>query len=88
MRRAASALGVEYRDALVEPFEGDRMRFGPGDPGFTERSAIRPELGEVWRHIRLPRQLSPITRGVARRLGYELPFDAPVGDGLRISDAT
>jgi hypothetical protein len=75
MNTITRTLGVEFSELVLHPFDGDRMRDGPGDPGLTSRSSIDDELGEVWRQIRLPRALNRITRDLAAELGYELPHD-------------
>lgn len=81
MRRLAAFLGVAYEPALVHPFDGARMasvrlagrvEASIGDPGFLERRSIDPALGSAWTSVRLPRPPAPVTRRVARRLGYDV----------------
>ncbi|MDZ7309484.1 MAG: amino acid adenylation domain-containing protein, partial [candidate division KSB1 bacterium] len=73
-------LGLEYSDALVNPYSGNRMTDGLnnqtlaiGDPNFHKHDRIDKSLGEAWRKIRLAQPLCSFARRVAKDLGYELP---------------
>jgi acyl transferase domain-containing protein/thioesterase domain-containing protein/acyl carrier protein len=73
-------LGIPYDEALLSPYEGQRMTDGihavsmsTGDPNFLRHHRIEPALGEVWKEIRLPRPLGGFAQRVAADLGYELP---------------
>lgn len=75
-------LGIPYDEALLSPYEGQRMTDGihavsmsTGDPNFQRHDRIEPALGEVWKEIRLPRPLGGFARRVAADLGYDLPYE-------------
>jgi malonyl CoA-acyl carrier protein transacylase len=68
-----SLLGIRFSDALLEPYEGRRMRDGLGDPNFLRHDRIDASLGEAWRRVRLPRPLGRAARELAEALGYEIP---------------
>ena len=68
-------LGVPFEEAVLHPYEGRRMIDGPGDPDILQHDKIDPTLGEVWKTIKLPRQLSEYSRNLAAELNYELPHD-------------
>ncbi len=76
-------LGLEYNEALVNPYSGNRMTDGLnnqvlsiGDPNFHKHDKIDKSLGEAWRRIRLEQPLCSFARRVAKDLGYELPENA------------
>ncbi len=84
-------LGIPFDEAVLKPYEGKRMTDGVhtkslavGDPSFLEHKEIDRTLGEVWKGIRLPRQLGGFARRVAAELGYELLQErsAPAVDRL------
>jgi thioesterase domain-containing protein len=72
MRRLSDHLNVAYEDALVEPYEGRRMRDGLGDPNFHRHDRIRKEFANAWVHARIPKPLGWAARTLASKLGYEL----------------
>ncbi len=77
------ALGVPWDDALLTPYEGDRMREGPpgaravGDPNLAGRGKIQPELATKWLEGFDPSSVGPDTHALARELGYDLGRIAP-----------
>ncbi len=80
MHRVANFLAVPYLDALVQPYNGERMTDGVyadsmplGDMNFAGRGQLRPEMADAWRAVRLPRALQTETVEMAQALGYELP---------------
>jgi acyl transferase domain-containing protein len=73
MTDVCQAFGIDFRDELLHPYEGRRMRDGLGDPNFLSHSAIDAELADTWRKVRLPRRLSPLTARLAQDFGYEIP---------------
>jgi acyl transferase domain-containing protein/acyl-CoA synthetase (AMP-forming)/AMP-acid ligase II/acyl carrier protein/alpha/beta superfamily hydrolase len=73
-------LGVPFDSSLLNPYEGERMTDGVydksmsvGDPNFHKRKQIDPNLADSWKELKLPHQLSEITRRVALSFNYELP---------------
>jgi hypothetical protein len=93
MERACAALGVPFHEAVLDPYEGDRMREGPkgaraiGDPNMAARGKIDPALAGSWLEGFDPRIVSAPTRALAKELGYDidampLPPLAKVGEAL------
>ena len=93
MERACAALGVPFHEAVLDPYEGDRMREGPkgaraiGDPNMAARGKIDPSLATRWLDGFDPRIASAETRALAKELGYDLdaiplPPIAKVGEAL------
>lgn len=78
MERVAATLGVPFVEALLDPYEGDRMRDGPpgaravGDPNMAGRGRIEPELATRWLAGFDPDDASPGTAALASSLGYDL----------------
>lgn len=83
MRNLAEFMGIPYDSRLVNPYDGrrERMMGGIGDPNILQHTTIDPKLGEVWKHIKLPRRLDPSTKALAAQFKYELP------DNLEIPQA-
>lgn len=83
MERVCAALGVGFDEAVLDPYEGDRMREGPpgaravGDPNMAGRGKIQPELATRWLEGFDPASVSPETHTLARALGYDLGTLAP-----------
>jgi acyl transferase domain-containing protein/thioesterase domain-containing protein len=84
-------LGLGFDEAVLQPYEGRRMRDGLGDPNFLDHTGIDPSLGEAWRKVRLPRPLGRFSRRLAKEFGYEVvekpacpagPARASTGPGL------
>lgn len=92
MEKVTATLGVPFDEAVLNPYEGDRMREGPrgaraiGDPNMAGHGAIRPELVERWLEGYDPRRASPETRKLAAELGYDLA-NMPLPPIARLSDA-
>ncbi|MBI4614804.1 MAG: alpha/beta fold hydrolase, partial [Planctomycetes bacterium] len=83
MARLSEFLGVEFDEALLLPYQGNRMTdglssgsLGIGDPNFLEHDRIEPGLADAWRKTCNPASLGERTRELARRLGYDLPPEA------------
>lgn len=78
LRKAASALGVDYHPAMATPYEGDRMRSGPkgaraiGDPNLAGRGKLDPSLATKWLEGFDHRTVSEGTKALASRYGYDL----------------
>ncbi|TVQ88814.1 MAG: sulfotransferase [Deltaproteobacteria bacterium] len=78
LRRAASALGIEYHPAMATPYEGERMRTGPkgaraiGDPNLAGRGKLDPSLATKWLDGFDHRTVSEGTKALASRYGYDL----------------
>ncbi|MBV5260703.1 alpha/beta fold hydrolase [Synechococcus moorigangaii CMS01] len=73
-------LGVDFNEALLDPYGGDRLTdglhrqsMGVGDPNFLQHKGIDPHLAEKWRSIQLPHRLQAHTIDLAQSFGYELP---------------
>ncbi|MGL4883198.1 MAG: alpha/beta fold hydrolase, partial [Waterburya sp.] len=73
-------LEVPYDEAVLTPYQGDRMTDGVsntamslGDPNFLNHQKIDSKLAETWRKIELPNPLGTYSRQLAQQLKYELP---------------
>ncbi|HRI48538.1 MAG TPA: sulfotransferase [Pseudomonadota bacterium] len=71
MRRVCSFLGVEFDPAVLNPYQGERMLDGVGDPGLQQRQRIQPELARV-QQPKPPQPLHSMTVQVARQLNYDI----------------
>ena len=78
MERVAALLGVPFDPAMLDPYEGDRMREGPpgaravGDPNMAGRGKVDATLATRWLEGFDPASVAPETHGLARELGYDL----------------
>lgn len=92
LEQVCATIGVPFDEAVLNPYEGDRMRDGPrgaraiGDPNMAGHGAVRPELADRWLEGYDPRRASAETRAFAAGIGYNL--DAmPLPPIARLSDA-
>lgn len=65
-------LCIPFDAAVLEPYQGERMSGGIGDPNFLTRNRINPTLATAWKNKRPPQRLSEFTQRVATEFGYEL----------------
>jgi hypothetical protein len=78
MERVCATLGVEFDEAVLDPYAGDRMREGPkgaraiGDPNMAGRGKIQKELADAWISGFDKRKVSAETTALAKALGYDL----------------
>ncbi len=89
LRGICDFLGVPFAEAMLAPYQGDRMTDGVhkqsmslGDPNFTSRSTIDASLAEAWREIKLPRLLGSPSQQLAQQLAYELPREAAQAESI------
>ena len=80
MQRICEFLEISFRPEVLNPYGGNRMTDGVsnasmsiGDPNFSNRQQIDPQLAHAWREITLPALLDYPTRDTAELLDYELP---------------
>ncbi|BAZ45335.1 beta-ketoacyl synthase [Chondrocystis sp. NIES-4102] len=73
-------LEIPYDEAVLAPYQGDRMTDGVtdkamslGDPNFLNHQTIDSQLAETWRNIELPSPLGTYSQQLAKQLRYELP---------------
>ncbi len=66
-------LDIPFDKAVLQPYAGERMIAGPGDPDILQHDGIDPELAHIWQKIRLPQPLRVETQTLAAVFGYELP---------------
>ncbi|MGF1523324.1 MAG: alpha/beta fold hydrolase, partial [Leptolyngbyaceae cyanobacterium] len=102
VRQLCQFLNIAFESDLLRPYEGQRMADGVhassmpvGDPNFTQRRQLDPKLGDAWKTIKLPHQLSETGRQLATKLGYTLPaielsqgMEASTRASLKLSDST
>ena len=74
LRLITDFIGVHYCPEMADAYDGDRMQSGIGCINLSKRERVERELGEVWKHIKLPQRQGPETSDLASRLGYELPL--------------
>ncbi len=92
LRGACEALGLEFDPAVLEPYQGDRMREGPagaraiGDPNMAGRGKIQPKLATSWLSTFDHRTVTAKTKAAARRYGYDLDT-IPLPPVTKVSDA-
>ena len=86
-------MGIPFNDALVNPYQGDRMTDGLhpeslpiADPDFHTHTGIDPKLADMWKEIQLPGGLSDFARRVAAEYGYELPGADSVQSSLWVNE--
>ncbi|KIG18006.1 hypothetical protein DB30_02221 [Enhygromyxa salina] len=78
MREVCGLLELDYDDAMIQPYEGDRMRSGPkgaravGDPNTSTRARIEPELADRWLTGFDHRSVNAQTKALAASYGYDL----------------
>lgn len=78
MERACKAMGIPFHDALLNPYDGERMREGPkgaraiGDPNMAGRGKIDPNLATAWLDGFDPKAATPALWETAREMGYDL----------------
>jgi hypothetical protein len=78
LRRVCDAIGVPFHEAVLDPYEGDRMREGPkgaraiGDSNMVARKRIQPELATAWLESFDTSTLRDETRALATELGYDM----------------
>lgn len=83
LERVFAELALPFHEALLTPYDGDRMREGPpgaraiGDPNMAGRGKIDPSLATKWLEGFDPASVGPETHALARELGYDLGELAP-----------
>jgi pimeloyl-ACP methyl ester carboxylesterase/acyl carrier protein len=86
MREICTFLGLEFNEAVLNPYQEDtnksRMTDGVygvslsvGDPNFQKRNTIDAKLAEVSNKIKLPHILSKKTQQLAEKFNYSLPIN-------------
>jgi amino acid adenylation domain-containing protein len=89
LRRICDRLGVDYDDAMADPYRPGRQRMvtGPhpesrmaGDVKFNRYERVEPEAARAWRGRFDPGSLSSLTDALARQYGYH---PEPGGRGRR-----
>ncbi|WP_319420823.1 hybrid fatty acyl-AMP ligase/type I polyketide synthase [Pleurocapsa sp. FMAR1] len=83
MTQICNFLEVPYHEAVLTPYQGDRLTDGVndtamslGDPNFLNHQKIDAKLAETWQEIKLPSLLSTYTQQLASQLRYELLQEA------------
>jgi hypothetical protein len=74
MRKVADFLGLDYRDAMADPYKGkvNREFDTLGDPGLRWRKALDPSLVDSWKKRLPPLEFGKITKQLIEKLGYEV----------------
>lgn len=49
MHAIAEFIGVDYEESMLDPYSGDRLISGIGDPNITNRDKVDPRLIDSWR---------------------------------------
>jgi pimeloyl-ACP methyl ester carboxylesterase/acyl carrier protein len=83
MVKICNFLGVDFNEAVLQPYEGDRLTSGlynqslsVGDPNFLNHQEIEAKLAKNWQNITLPVKLGEKTRQIAQKFSYLLPRSA------------
>ena len=83
MTQICNFLEVPYHEAVLTPYQGDRLTDGVndtamslGDPNFLNHQKIDVNLAQTWREIKLPALLGTYTQQLVSQLRYELPQEA------------
>jgi hypothetical protein len=63
-------LRLLYCLTMADAYEGERLQRGIGCVNFSVRQRVAKDLGNRWKNVRLPGQLSSETRNIAADLGY------------------
>ncbi len=89
MRGLCDFLEIEFNNALLQPYQGERQTSGiynqsmsVGDPNFLTHQNIEPKLAENWQNINLPIQLSDFTRDLAAKFDYSLPNEKALNQSM------
>lgn len=72
LRELCDWLGVPFTERMLQPYRGERMRNGPGDPNFLSHSEIESESPERWQDVFGILAPTDATIGLAAKLGYDL----------------
>lgn len=75
IKKVCRFLGIEYQEAMILPYDGNRMMDGDGDPNIFNHSSIDPKLADVWMDIKLPYKLEKDTEDLAKLFSYKLDID-------------
>jgi phthiocerol/phenolphthiocerol synthesis type-I polyketide synthase E len=67
---ACATLGVPFQEQVLEPYEGNRMRDGLGDPSLLDHNSIDSAVAKKYQGLGPVRQFTASTRDLAQRLGY------------------
>jgi len=92
LRAVCETLGLEFDPAVLDPYDGDRMREGPkggraiGDPNMAGRGRIQPDLATKWLASFDHRTVDAQTKAHAKRYGYDLEA-IPLPAITHVSDA-
>ncbi len=73
MRLLSDFLKIEYNSSLIEPYEGNRMASGLGDPDILNHRKIDSSLANAWKNVRLPRRMCERSLLMADINGYSVP---------------
>jgi amino acid adenylation domain-containing protein len=80
MHDACHFLGLEFHEAMIQPYSGRRMTDGiyadsrmVGDVKFHEHRKIDPDVADKWKTSMRDYSLGNITWQIASELGYERP---------------
>ncbi len=78
-----SFLNIPFEEAVLKPYEGNRMTHGDsreqftiGDPNFLNYNRVDPSRATVWKKARPLQQLGEFTRRLSAEFGYELPHES------------
>ena len=70
LRGVTDFLRLPECSSMADAYKGDRLQEGIGCINFPKRQGVEKELGDCWKHVRLPGQLCSETRIIAAELGY------------------
>ncbi|MBT3266665.1 sulfotransferase [Candidatus Poribacteria bacterium] len=68
--RICGFLDIPYDERMTRPYADDRMQDAHGDPNLRVRTELDASRADAWRANPPDMRLSPLTRDLARDLGY------------------
>ncbi len=72
MQRVADFIGVDYEESMIDPYSGDRLMAGTGDPNITSRNKVDPLLVDSWREKLGYYVFENETLDIASQLGIDI----------------
>ncbi len=69
IRRVADFIGVAFHESMLDPYSGERLIHGIGDPNITNHNKVNPQLAHSWKTNLCGYTLEAETTELAKQLG-------------------